>query len=386
MTGFFASPQEALAATEQKVNELLPALDEEREQGDERGPAVDFFHLVRVPERVNPDFVRLATEEGFSPARQIIEPMMRWYEDAGGNFVEQFQTTGFDARVWELYLFAALSEAGFSIDRSVPAPDFAAKGLIGEFFVEATTVNPTLDTDGKALPVPPTDTPEQMLLYEREYLPIRYAGPLTAKLGKHYWEQPHVEGRPLVFAIQDFHSPMSMTWSRSGLPRYLYGYDHHATREGDGSLTIVPQKVTMHRWGAKEVPSGFFTLPGAENVSAVMFNSSATISKFNRMGVIAGFGSRRVRLVCSGVVVDHDPRASVPKPFVRVVDEAYVESWVEGMDVYHNPLAKSPLDPAMLEGAAHHRLLGDGQIETVSPEWQPLSSVTSITITEGLPE
>ena len=25
--------------------------------------------------------------------------------DADGNFVEQFQTTGFNARIWELYLF-----------------------------------------------------------------------------------------------------------------------------------------------------------------------------------------------------------------------------------------------------------------------------------------
>ena len=44
--------------------------------------------------------------------------MMRWHEDADGNLIEQFQTSGFDARIWELYLFAALSEAGYGIDRS----------------------------------------------------------------------------------------------------------------------------------------------------------------------------------------------------------------------------------------------------------------------------
>jgi hypothetical protein len=37
--------------------------------------------------------------------------MMHWYEDPDGNFIEQFQTTGFDARLWELYLFAMFCEA-----------------------------------------------------------------------------------------------------------------------------------------------------------------------------------------------------------------------------------------------------------------------------------
>jgi hypothetical protein len=111
-----------------------------------------------------------------------------------------------------------------------------------------------------------------------------------------------------------------------------------------------------------------------------MFNSSATISKFNRIGFSAGFGSSRVRLVRHGLAIDHDPSASAPKPFVRIVDEDYAESWMEGMDVYHNPRAKYPLDPAMVMGAAHHRLLSDGRIESVAPEWQPLTSVTTITV------
>jgi len=40
--------------------------------------------------------------------------MMRFYEDTDGNFVEQFQTTAFDACIWELYLFATFTELGYS--------------------------------------------------------------------------------------------------------------------------------------------------------------------------------------------------------------------------------------------------------------------------------
>jgi hypothetical protein len=74
ITDYFASPDEALAAAEQKVDEVLPALGVERELGDEQGRPVDFFRPVRAPERLNPDLVRLATEEGYFPARGIIEP------------------------------------------------------------------------------------------------------------------------------------------------------------------------------------------------------------------------------------------------------------------------------------------------------------------------
>jgi hypothetical protein len=373
-TAFFATPIEALADLRLKVDALLPELDEQRGQGDEVGQPVDFFTPVGAVEELNPDFITLATSEGYSPARGVIEPMMRRYEDADGNFVQQFQTTGYDARIWELYLFAALGEAGYKLDRSFAAPDFVAKGLRGEFCVEATTINPSL------VPGPAPATEDEWLTYARDYLPIRYAGPLTSKLAKHYWEQPHVAGKPLVLAIQDFHEPLSMTWSRSGLATYLYGYVHDPKREADGSLTIVATKVVSHRWGTKEVQSGFFGLPGAENVSAVFFNTSGTIAKFNRIGAMAGFGSEEVVLVRQGTAIDPDPDASEPEPFLHVVNKEYIENWMEGMDVYHNPDALHPLDPDMIPGACHHRLVEDGQVESFITQWQPLASVTSILV------
>lgn len=383
VTDFFPEPSAALEDAERRLPSLLERFDEERVQGDERGQPVDFF-LPVVPEtRLHPSFVALTTLEGYSPALELIKPMMRWYDDADGNFVEQFQTTGFDARMWELYLFAALSEAGYALDRSAAVPDFVAEGLLGGLCVEATTVNPSRDAQGNVVPPPMVTTLAEALEFERHYMPIRFAGPLTAKLGKKYWERPNVAGEPLVIAIQDFHAPMSMTWSRAGLPVYLYGLVHDWRHEPDGKLVIEPKKIEKHRWGVKEVPSGFFNLPGAENISAVIANPSATISKFDRMGVVAGFGSKRVRLVREGLVASFDPNASEPDTFSRDVNSPeYSELWMEGMDVYHNPNAKHPLDPVMLIGAAHHSLQADGQIKSLLPAWQPMSSRTLITIDE----
>ncbi|MDQ5873831.1 MAG: hypothetical protein M3526_00430 [Actinomycetota bacterium] len=130
---------------------------------------------------------------------------------------------------------------------------------------------------------------------------------------------------------------------------------------------ITPRKVTKHTWGNKEVPSGFFDLPGRGNISAVIFNNSATISKFIRMGMIAGFGSHRVQLTRRGIAVDHDPNSSEPKAITHRIDPStYSESWIEGIDVFHNHRALHPLAPDSLPGAAHHRLLDDGLVEPSS--------------------
>src|SRR5258708_33246512 len=102
-------------------------------------------------------------------------------------------------------------------------------------------------------------------------------------------------------------------------------------------------------------------MPGGERVSAVLFNNRAGISKFNRMGVLASFGSQRVKMIREGFAIDPSPNAAAPRAFRRIVNEKdYDESWIQGMDVYHTPSAKQPPDPYALPGATHHRLLKDG--------------------------
>ncbi len=68
---------------------------------------------------------------------------MRWHEDLDGNFVEQFQSTAFDQRIWELCLFALLIELGYVIDANNAVPDFIVRGLRGKMAIEAVTVGPT---------------------------------------------------------------------------------------------------------------------------------------------------------------------------------------------------------------------------------------------------
>lgn len=379
LTRFHDNPRDALAELQAYLSTQLRDFQTQRQQGDESGAPIDFFSPVAAESTWHPSFRGLAAGDGFAAARDLITAMMRWHEDVDGNFIEQFQTTAFDARVWELYLFAALTEANLEVDRPSPAPDFVARGVHGEFAIEATTVNPRMEGGQPAKSLRP-QAGEDDRWYRRHYLPIRYAGPLTTKLAKRYWESPPALGKPLVFAIQDFHDTMSMSYSGSALPTYLYGWRHEAHRDVGGRLIVKPVRVTEHVWGSKVVPSDFFALPDAEHISAVIFNSVGTLPKFNRMAVQAGFGRENVTLIHTGRVADPDPDAAEPRVFSEVVTVNSTEVWADGMDVFHNPRAVHPLDPRLLPDAAHHRLLADGQIETIAPLPKLIASTTVIIV------
>ena len=107
-----------------------------------------------------------------------------------------FKTTGFDARIWELYLFAAFTELGYEISRIHAIPDFCCESPFGAFNVEAVTVNPTRDKLGQVVSPPAVDTEEQANAYLKNYMPMKFAGSLTGKSNKEYWEKEHVAELP----------------------------------------------------------------------------------------------------------------------------------------------------------------------------------------------
>jgi len=378
MTQFADSLEWARQLLHDKVEQWSRKPDAEFSQGDEKGTPMDIFTPVAPANRLSPSFLRVTTAEGFSPARALIESMMPYYEDVDGNFVEQFQTTGFDARFWELYVFALLHEQGFSFDRSFKAPDFLAESISQRLFIEAVTVNPTVSPAGLVIePDVPTDS-EALRRYYQEYMPIKWGSPLTSKLKKKYWDLPHVTGFPIAFAIQDFHVPRAMTFLSHSISPYLYGVEFSALYDERGDLNVRARPRGPHKWEGKVIETGFFSLPDSEHVSAVVTNPTATISKFNRMAHLAGFQAESVRMICVGFCHDHDPNAALPTPFsFEVTDPRYSETWVEGANVFHNPKAKYPLDESFLIGAAHH-WFEDGVLRSMVPVFHPYQSNTVI--------
>jgi hypothetical protein len=334
-------------------------------QGDTAAEPVDFFAPLGSPDRWHPSFRLLLEHPRYSPAREMIGAMMRYHQDADGNFVEQFQTAGFDARIWELYLYATFTELGFAEQPGLQAPDFILTGLRGGIGVEATSANPPQG----AAPEQP-QTLEESRAYLENYVPIKLAAALKRKLNKRkpYWEIPQMAGLPFVIALQDFHARGSMRSIVPAATEYVFGV-RHWIEEGCRKIAWIDK----HRFGKWVERSGFFRLPKSEHVSAVLVNPQGTLVKFNRLGYLAGFGDRRIRMVRTGIRrYDNDPVDPRPRPFMDEVHSPdYRESWIEGAVVLHNPHAAIPLDPGLLPGATHEFLESDGRIMSLLPSEPP---------------
>lgn len=342
----------------------------------EKIKALDLFSPVVPIEQQNPFFINLNSNVVFYPAKKIINEMMPHFIDIDGNFVQQFQSTGFDSRLWELYLNSYFTEEQLFVVRKYHTPDFLVKKYGKEVAIEAVIVGRNPDNPPKYfkkynVPKFPNDIIEE----QSNAMPIKFGSPLYSKLKKEYWKLPHVNGKPIVFAIADFHDDQSMLWSSTGLINYLYGVKHDFYHDEKGKLIITPIKIGSHKIGNKEIPSGFFFQPNSEYVSAVLFSASGTISKFNRLGRQAGFKPDNVIMIREGTCHDHDPNASIPKFFRYKVDESSNETWGEGLSMYHNPKAIHPIPKELFPSIAHHEFQ-DGQIVSVLPEFHLYASLT----------
>lgn len=346
-------------------------------QGDENGKRLDLFDPIYEKSKLNLNFDIVRTTKGYSSAKEIIAEAMHHYTDIDGNFVEQFQTTGFDSRLWELYLFAYLTEELLLIDRMHHAPDFMISNGEQTVAIEAVTVQGSQNSDTEEID-PATLTPQRIQELQRHYMPIRFGSPLYSKLKKKYWEMAHVSGCPIVFAIADFHAKQSMLWSSTALQNYLYGVRHDFHFSADGQLVISPIKIDFHEHNGKKIPSGFFFTKDAEHISAILFSATGTISKFVRMGKLAGFGDSSVKVLYSGNCHKHDPNAALPEQFFFEVDTNYEETWGEGISIFHNPRALHPLSKEVFPSVAHHYMTEDGQIISYLPEFHPYNGLTAM--------
>lgn len=377
----FESPEAAASALREVV--AREASKKSPGHGQDSHPTVglDLFTPVVDDGKLHPSFKILSDGRGHSSGREIIREMMPHLEDVDGNFVEQFQTTGFDARLWELYLFAYLREERLGVSRPRPAPDFRVERFGEVAYIEAVIAGPSKGAD-VALSGRSESPKNAAEVRERlnDEIPIRFGSPLYSKLKKEYWKLHDIGVQPLVLAIADFHAEASMLWTSTGLQEYLYGTRHDFSFDEAGSLVISPLKIEVHQVAGKVIPSGFFFQPHSEHISAVLFSNSGTISKFTRMGKLAGFGDPAVKILRLGTRYLHDPNAALPARFAHdVAPGACAETWGEGVSIFHNPHARSPLPEVLFPSVAHHKFV-DGQIRSHIPEFHPFGSVTTILI------
>ena len=291
-------------------------------------------------------------------------------------FLQQFQTSGFNARFFELYLFAYFSRSGFIVERLKPNPDFLVSRGGTRVAVEVTTTNPStsgiLAEAGRKI----SDLQGiELLEYEQHELPIRFGGPLSSKV-KRYWELEHCKGLPFVVAIEAFHDAQSLMMADGGLIRYLYGTEEAGIWDQGGQFRVETRAIKEHTVGDKTIPSGFFSQPEARHISAVLFTNCGSHAKFSRMGYQHGVGCDVISMTRIGYCFNPRPDVMDPTFFMYNLDgPPLVESWGQGLVVLHNPNAQKPLPKDFFVDALECRF-EEGVLRSYPSHWHPLSSQT----------
>ncbi len=276
-------------------------------------------------------------------ARKLMDEMFAKIKNPDKNFIEQFQTTGFDSRVFELGLFSYFNSYGYILDEQFEQPDFIVSNGNMKVAVEATTSSPQeQDRFKNTIPHIEKRSLEEIQQHIDHELPIRLGSALFSKVQKRYWELPQCKDIPFVIAIQPFHEAGSLTYTSIGLFNYLFGIRANSTMTNEGKIILREEIVEEHRSGAKKIPSGFFFQPNVENISAVMFSNSLTVSKFTRMAYQKGYFQEGLRIKRLGFCYSEDEQFA-PYEYDLHDPTAHLETWAESLVVFLNPNARNPL-------------------------------------------
>jgi hypothetical protein len=356
-------------------------------QADVQVPFIDLFCSQDDinQQRLNPSFTAVSETAGFSAAKGIINEVMPHFVDVDNQFRLKFQTDGFDQRLWELYLFCYFNEEGYRRDTTRQVPDFILQGRSDTVLVEAVT----LGLSNKPEEVPSiVNQRDDFLVYMRS----RWLRALRKKRNAkhegllHYWEQD--PGKPFVIAAADFHAPTrhmpegieppSIHYSGVALEQCLYGVTGETRFDEQVVVRPVYHAIPNPESGRSDCVYGFFNEEPSKNVSAVISTSVGTIAKFNRMGRIAGFGSKMVKSCCIATLYDPELCADKPKLCQYDVDDPeYFELWATGVTVYHNPNAIYPLDESDFPKAFHYFFEQNKIVGGIAPGlWHPYNIQT----------
>lgn len=342
---------------------------------------LDLFEGALDRKSIHPGFLRMANSPNYKFSKKLLSTIQTKISDPDGNFVEQFQTTGFDQRLFEIYLNETFEECGFTVERNYQRPDFILRH--GDISVAVEAVTASLSHQGilEYDPVPNwglgADGIREKSLNDWA---IRLGSPLYTKYQKKYWNLPHVAGKPLVIAIQDMSRPGSMKASSATLMQYLYGVEFGIQRDNDGVQSPTFEATNECRGIDKSIPSRFFDLPDAKYISAVLFANEGNLETFNRIGYVADGCNPNYIMLRYGMC-DSRESEGMPAPFIYRIGShrAPREKWSTGLVVAHNPTASNPLPLGLFGDAVENRENSKGEIEsTYNSSFRPLSSETVI--------
>lgn len=321
---------------------------------------MNLFIPVVSPDQLHPNFLRTAVPERIGE-RKVVAEWAEGFPDRDNKFVHEFQTT-FNSSFWEIYLHGLFKSYSFVMDWSHASPDFWLRTPWGEVVVEAVTANAASGATpewNKSKSMTANVRNRVFWPLNREAI-IRLSSALLAKLRKYrvsYRALAHVPGKPFVVAIAPFEQPDFQYQYDRPMRALLYddyvdedAYSSDPARFPDGPPSV--KLGTVEKDNGNSFDLGIFENDGWSEVSAVLFSCVATwgktvaMSSHPRPGIVTTTWGT----TSSGQSVGRRSPIGVPS-----------ETISDGVQIFHNPYARNPLDRRIFRraGVVQHYRSGD---------------------------
>lgn len=337
----------------------------------------DIFRGIVPCEKMHESFRAIKSLPTHSGARKLINEIYNKLPNPGKNFVDQFQTQGFEARSFEIGLYAFLDECALDITQDHSRPDFIVSNGNTEVCIEAVTSNPA---DHLKL-INIIKNYKELNQYEieekiRNELPRKFGGPLYDKMKKKYWELSQCKDKPLLFAIQMAHEPMSALYTATSIVNYCYGIESYFDYSKDGVIIEKVRQIDVHIHEDKTIPSNFFSQQNTENVSGILFSNQLTMSKFIRMAYQKGYGPDDLEFVREGFHINQTTGYLEPYSYESESENVIEETWTQGLTLILNPNAKNQIPQSYFPKLATVSCHGSKVSPPCIYDFHPLISVS----------
>lgn len=309
---------------------------------------MDLFTAVVDESRQHPHFKALANPAR-AVSRQVLAAWADGFPDRDGKMVQEFQIS-FNSAFWEIYLYALFRDYGFEFDWSHAAPDFLLSSHGHPFLVEAVTANAAQgkpnEWDADFSLLSSSNRSIDIKALNREAM-VRLANAIHGKSRKFtesYSKLPHVSRKPFVLAIAPFEQPhFNHQYNR---PIMSVLYDHYVDEpEYMSNPAAFPNGPPTRHLGfvtkdnGAEIELGLFNDDRMRQISAVLFSCTATWGKVSALSPQTQEHQTIMRTVW-GATAEGQPMERVGRA------NEIGETLSDGIQIYHNPFALHPLDPA----------------------------------------
>ncbi|MBX9837247.1 MAG: hypothetical protein K2X69_02920 [Silvanigrellaceae bacterium] len=291
-------------------------------------------------------YFRLLMLDENKPYRMILNGWASGFIDRDGKdkFIKEFQST-FNSSFWELYIYAVLKKLGYTVLFDFNTPDFVCNEFVLEAVIAGPSIKGRADFAKDYIFTPSKEDSEfnrkQMVLFSCERIMNAISNKIE-KFKKNYSKLEHVKNKPFVICVAPFEQELSQIQGMTPIIQCLYGFGEDIYIDSNKNNSISDRRFigitkvnNINKTTGKEIETGLFFKPENSEISAVIFSTTATLSKVHALSTNKN-GS-------IFIVKKYSSETKQPKESL-IFDYNYFEDLTDGLMIFLNPMAKNKFD------------------------------------------